>query len=130
MIVRNTLIINDECFNRIFSNQLLRRRLFYIKTSKDRQTPQGKLAPAAPATRKGSRKCAPPGGSARSAPQLLPQIYKLARFRPQRTFRTDLVYYHGLPGTGKTTSISRISRISYKCRWALTVFYPTKVLCF
>ena len=41
-------------------------------------------------------------------PQLLPQIYKLGRFRPQRTFRTDLVYYHGPPGTGKTTSISRV----------------------
>ena len=41
-------------------------------------------------------------------PQLLPQIYKLARFRPQRTHRTDLVYYYGPPGTGKTTAISRV----------------------
>ena len=40
--------------------------------------------------------------------QLLPQIYKLAGFRPQRSFRTDLVYYHGPPGTGKTTTISRV----------------------
>ena len=39
---------------------------------------------------------------------MLPQIYKLARFRPQRTHRTDLVYYHGPPGTGKTTAISRV----------------------
>ena len=41
-------------------------------------------------------------------PAMLPQIYKLARFRPQRTHRTDLVYYHGPPGTGKTTAISRV----------------------
>lgn len=41
-------------------------------------------------------------------PQLLPNIYKLARFRPQRSHRTDLVYYFGPPGTGKTTTISRV----------------------
>ena len=28
-------------------------------------------------------------------PQLMSNIYKLARFRPQRTCRTDLVYYYG-----------------------------------
>lgn len=41
-------------------------------------------------------------------PQLLPQVYKLARFRPQREFRTDLIYYYGPPGTGKTTTVSRV----------------------
>lgn len=41
-------------------------------------------------------------------PQLLPQIYKLARFRPQRQLRADLVYYYGPPGTGKSTSIHRL----------------------
>ena len=41
-------------------------------------------------------------------PQLMSNVYKLARFRPQRTCRTDLVYYYGPPGTGKTTSISRV----------------------
>ena len=41
-------------------------------------------------------------------PQLMSNIYKLARFRPQCTCRTDLVYYYGPPGTGKTTSISRV----------------------
>ena len=41
-------------------------------------------------------------------PAMLPQIYKLACFRPQRTHRTDLVYYYGPPGTGKTTAISRV----------------------
>ena len=33
-------------------------------------------------------------------------LYKLARFRPQCSFRTDLVY--GPTGTGNTTSISRL----------------------
>ena len=42
-------------------------------------------------------------------------IYKLARFRPQRSFRTDLVYYYGPPGTGKTTSISRVLNTIRKC---------------
>lgn len=41
-------------------------------------------------------------------PSLLPQIYKLARFRPQREFRTDIVYYYRSPGTGKSTTISRV----------------------
>lgn len=40
--------------------------------------------------------------------QLLPQIFKLAGFRPQRSFCTDLVYYHGPPGTRKTITISRV----------------------
>ena len=35
-------------------------------------------------------------------------MYKLARFRPQRTFRTDLIYYYGPPGTGKSTSVSKV----------------------
>ena len=41
-------------------------------------------------------------------PQLLQSVYKLARFRPQREFRTDLVYYYGPPGTGKSTSVSKV----------------------
>ena len=39
-------------------------------------------------------------------------VYKLARFRPQHSFRTDLVY--GPPGTGKTTSISRLLNVIRK----------------
>ena len=41
-------------------------------------------------------------------PQMYANIYKLMRWRPQRSFRTDLVYYYGPPGTGKTTSVSRV----------------------
>ena len=41
-------------------------------------------------------------------PNLLPQIYKLACFRPQRTHRTHLVYYYGPLGTGKTLAISKV----------------------
>ena len=35
-------------------------------------------------------------------PQLMQSVYKLARFRPQRNFRTHLVYYYGPPGTEKS----------------------------
>ena len=44
----------------------------------------------------------------RKFPQLLESIYKLACFRPQREFRTDLVYYYGPPGTGKSTTVSKV----------------------
>ena len=39
-------------------------------------------------------------------PQQLANIYQLARFRPQRKHRTDLIYYYGRAGVGKTTCIS------------------------
>ena len=32
----------------------------------------------------------------------------MARFRPQRHFRTDVLYYYGVPGTGKTTTINSV----------------------
>ena len=44
----------------------------------------------------------------RKYPQLLQHVYKLARFRPQREFRTDLIYYYGAPGTGKSTTVSKV----------------------
>ena len=43
----------------------------------------------------------------RKYPQLLQHVYKLARFRPQREFRTDLIYYYGPPGTSKNTTVSK-----------------------
>ena len=44
----------------------------------------------------------------RKYPQLLQNVYKLARFRPQRAFRTDLIYYYGPPGTGKSMTVSKV----------------------
>jgi len=43
-------------------------------------------------------------------PQLIEKIYKLARLRPQRQFRTDVVYYYGPSGMGKTNSIDTLLR--------------------
>ena len=43
-------------------------------------------------------------------PQLIDKIYKLARLRPQHTFRTDIVYYYGPPGMGKTNEIDTLLR--------------------
>lgn len=41
-------------------------------------------------------------------PMCGPQIRQMMRFRPTRKHRTDLVYYHGKPGTGKTTAVLRV----------------------
>ena len=38
----------------------------------------------------------------------------MARFRPAKKFRTDLVYYYGPPGTGKTTMIHTVLKTIYK----------------
>ena len=38
-------------------------------------------------------------------PQLIEKVYKLARFRPPRTFRTNVLYIYGPSGLGKTHSI-------------------------
>ena len=38
-------------------------------------------------------------------PQLVEKIYKLARFRPPRTFRTNVLYLYGPSGVGKTHGI-------------------------
>ena len=55
---------------------------------------------------------------------MISHITKLMRFRPPRTFRTDVVYIHGPPGTGKTTTIIRVLKaicttypeIDYYCK--------------
>ena len=36
---------------------------------------------------------------------MIEKVYKLARFRPPRCFRTEVLYIYGESGTGKTTSI-------------------------
>ena len=41
------------------------------------------------------------------------QICKLMRYREPRSHRTDVVYYWGPPGTGKTTTIMRILKTIY-----------------
>ena len=50
-------------------------------------------------------------------PMMYQQIAKLMKYRPQTRKRTDLVYYWGKPGTGKTSTIVRISK-------ALRQLYP------
>lgn len=47
-------------------------------------------------------------------PQMYSSIVKLMRFRPARQHRTDLVYYWGEPGVGKTTNIMRVLQSIYK----------------
>lgn len=39
---------------------------------------------------------------------MIAQIHKMAEFRPQRSGRTDLLYYYRPAGTGKTTSIEHV----------------------
>lgn len=41
-------------------------------------------------------------------PMCMPQIARLMRFRPAREHRTDILYIHGPPGTGKTTTTLRV----------------------
>ena len=47
-------------------------------------------------------------------PAMIANVYKMARFRPPRKHRTDLVYYYGPPGTGKTTMIHTVLKTIYK----------------
>ena len=44
----------------------------------------------------------------RAYSQMYADSYKLMRWRPQRSLTTDLVHYYGTPGTGKTTTVSRV----------------------
>ena len=39
---------------------------------------------------------------------MIEKIYKLARFHPPRTFRTEVLYLYGESGTGKTTSVFHV----------------------
>ena len=48
-------------------------------------------------------------------PSMNYKIRQLMIFRPPRTHRTDVVYYWGKPGVGKTTAISRILDTIAKC---------------
>ena len=43
-------------------------------------------------------------------PTMQDRINKLAKYRPKRKHETDLVYYFGRPGTGKSTSIDRVCK--------------------
>ena len=38
-------------------------------------------------------------------PQMLEKVYKMAKFRPPRTYKTDLWYLFGPSGIGKTTTV-------------------------
>ena len=79
-----------------------------LQVKKNRRTKNEEILDLVLAGERPSRIC-------QKYPQLMSNIYKLARFRPQRTCRTDLVYYYGPPGTGKTSSISRVLNTVHKC---------------
>ena len=60
---------------------------------------------------------------AQQYPMMIEKIYKLARYRPPRTFRTNVLYVHGPSGMGKTTSIYSVLKylrdqriISFYCK--------------
>ena len=38
-------------------------------------------------------------------PQMLEKVYKMAKFRPPHTYKTDLWYLFGPSGIGKTTTV-------------------------
>lgn len=55
-------------------------------------------------------------------PGCITYINKLMHHRPKRTHKTDVVYYHGPPGKGKTLNIARVLRTISKLYPAVSYY--------